>query len=641
VAWVTIVPSMLEQLALHIPLAVVLVDTDFRVLFVNERWTADYHVPGDRAVGLLLSEVVPALGADLWRIAHDCRAGRVYTDSELPFVRSPGETEWLRREVRAWSTAEGEFGGLMIYTEVVTARKRARDDLQAQHRFLRQVIDLNTSFIFAKDISGQYTLINKALADAYGTTPEEAIGKYDEDFNTNRDETRHFKSDDLEVVHTRRAKFVPEEPVTHVTGETRWYQTIKVPLVSDDGSEVQLLGIATDITERKRAQDELQAQHRFLRQVIDLNTSFIFAKDRTGKFTLINRALADAYGTTPEDAIGKYDEDFNPNREETRHFKSDDLEVVRTRQVKFVPEEPVSHVSGETRWYQTIKVPLISDDGRDVQLLGVATDITERRMVEERLRQAFAQEQAARQAVEAASHMKDRFFANMSHELRTPLNAIIGFLREMLYSGKLDADNMHMAERSLANGSRLSMLINSVLDLSRLAAGSLELIPVRVNLSELAGVIIDDLRLLAKEKDLRLEYSVDQALPTFVCHDEERLTQIITNLLTNAIKFTHEGLVKLELSLGASQSLSISVSDTGIGIPADMRNAVFESFVQVQSSPHGTGVGLGLSIVRQLVDLIGGRIRIDGAQDAGTIVIVELPLHLSQRPPPHARANRL
>src|SRR5690606_2203424 len=133
------------------------------------------------------------------------------------------------------------------------------------------------------------------------------------------------------------------------------------------------------------------------------------------------------------------------------------------------PEEPVSHVTGETRWYQTIKVPLISDDGRDVQLLGIATDITERRNAEERLRIAFAQEQALRHAVEAASQMKDRFFANMSHELRTPLNAIIGFLREMLYSGQLDADNTHMAERSLANGSRLSMLINSVLDLSRLA----------------------------------------------------------------------------------------------------------------------------------------------------------------------------
>ena len=134
-----------------------------------------------------------------------------------------------------WTQHDGTPGGLMVYTEDVTERKRAQDELTAQHWFLRQVIDLNTSFIFAKDISGKYTLINKALADAYGTTPEDAIGKYDEDFNPNPVETQHFKSDDLEVVNLRRAKFIAEEPVTHVTGETRWYQTIKVPLISEDG----------------------------------------------------------------------------------------------------------------------------------------------------------------------------------------------------------------------------------------------------------------------------------------------------------------------------------------------------------------------------------------------------------------------
>jgi PAS domain S-box-containing protein len=449
----------------------------------------------------LLSDVLPAFSVDWTQIAAVCRAGAVHTDDELIFVRTAGEIDWVRREVRAWTDATGSFGGLMIYTEIVTERKRAQEELRAQHRFLRQVIDLNTSFIFAKDISGKYTLINKALADAYGTTPEDAIGKYDEDFNPNRDETRHFKSDDLEVVNTRRAKFIPEEPVSHVTGETRWYQTIKVPLISDDGQDVQLLGIATDITERRNA--------------------------------------------------------------------------------------------------------------------------------EERLRIAFAQEQALRQAVEAASQMKDRFFANMSHELRTPLNAIIGFLREMLYSGQLDADNTHMAERSLANGSRLSMLINSVLDLSRLAAGSLELVITPVNLSHLASGIIEDLRRLAKEKDLALKLEIDLAISSPVQHDEERLTQIITNLLTNAIKFTDEGYVELQLSAGDGQMLIIMVSDTGIGIPREMQDAVFDSFVQVSTKPNTAGAGLGLAIVKNLVELMGGTVSLHSEVNERTVVTVTVPLNLS------------
>jgi two-component system sensor histidine kinase/response regulator len=495
------VTGMLEQLAMHSPIAVALVDGDLRLVFVNERWTADYRLSRDRVIGRSLPDILPAFGEGWEQIKAVCRTGAVYTDGELPFMRDPGEIDWIRREVRAWTDEAGNFGGLMIYTEIVTERKRAQEELREQHRFLRQVIDLNTSFIFAKDISGKYTLINKALADAYGTTPQ--------------------------------------------------------------------------------------------------------------------------------DAIGKYDEDFNPNRDETRHFKSDDLEVVNTRQVKFIPEEPVSHVTGETRWYQTIKVPLISDDGQDVQLLGIATDITERKMAEERLRIAFAQEQALRHAVEAASQMKDRFFANMSHELRTPLNAIIGFLREMLYSGQLDADNTHMAERSLANGSRLSMLINSVLDLSRLAAGSLELVVTPVNLVQLVRPIIDDLRRLAKEKELALKLVIDPALPTLVQHDEERLTQIITNLLTNAIKFTNEGYVELELSGGDPQSLVITVSDTGIGIPQDMQDAVFDSFVQVSAKPNATGVGLGLAIVKNLADLMGGTVNLHSELNERTVVKVTVPLNLS------------
>ena len=144
--------------------------------------------------------------------------------------------------------------------------------------------------------------------------------------------------------------------------------------------------MATDITDRKRAQDRLEAQRNFLRQVIDLDPSFIFAKDEHGRFMLVNKALADHYGTTPDEMVGKLDEDFNPRRDESEHLHRDDLEVVRTRQPKFIAEEPLSNaVTGETRWYQTIKVPLIAADGQTVQLLGVATDITDRKRAQDRL----------------------------------------------------------------------------------------------------------------------------------------------------------------------------------------------------------------------------------------------------------------
>jgi two-component system sensor histidine kinase/response regulator len=751
----------LEQLARHIPMAVAIMDRDMRYLFVNDRWLSDFGLQGQDIIGASHYDVFQEISADWEAIPRRCLQGEIHFDEQMPFTRADGSSEWLKREIHPWRTTQGDIGGLIVYAEFITDRKQTQGALKAQRNFLRQVIDLDPSFIFAKDENGRFLLVNKALADTYGTTPDEMVGKLDEDFNPRRSEADHFHQDDLEVVRTRQPKFIPEEPLSNivtgetrwyqtikvpllaadrqtvqllgvatditdrkiaqdrleaqrnflrqvidldpsfifakdengrfllvnkaladhygtmpdemvgkldedfnprrseadhfhrddlevvrtrqpkfipeeplsnaVTGETRWYQTIKVPLRAADSQTVQLLGVATDITDRKIAQDRLEAQRNYLRQVIDLDPSFIFAKDENGRFLLVNRALADHYGATPEQMVGKYDEDFNPNRAETEHFRRDDSEVVRTRQPKFIPEEPVSNaVTGETRWYQTIKVPLLAVDDQIVQLLGIAADITDRKRAQEQLQQLVVHEQKARREAETATRLKDLFLANMSHELRTPLNAIIGFLREMLYSQQLDDDNTHMAERCLANGQRLLMLINSVLDLSRLATGSLEIVPSQISLRDLATTIVEDLELQAKEKGLELKLELDPALPEIVVHDEERLIQITTNLLANAIKFTNEGTVQLALRRQDGR-LIIRVSDTGIGIPSSMQEIIFQDFVQLDSSSKKRygGAGLGLSIVSSLVDLMKGRVTVESEVGAYSVFTVDIPLELS------------
>jgi two-component system sensor histidine kinase/response regulator len=753
--------NQLEQLARHIPMAVAILDREMRYLFVNDRWRSDFGLQDQDIIGTSHYDVFQEIGADWKAIHRRCLQGDIHYDEQVPFTRADGSLEWFKREIHPWRTTQGDIGGLIVYAEFITDRKQTQDALKAQRNFLRQVIDLDPSFIFAKDENGRFVLVNKALADTYGTTPDEMVGKLDKDFNPRRSESDHFHRDDLEVVRTRQPKFIPEEPLSNavtgatrwyqtikvpllaadgqtvqllgvatditdrkiaqdrleaqrnflrqvidldpsfifakdehgcfllvnkaladhygttpdemvgkldedfnprrnesehfhrddlevvrtrqpkfileeplsnaVTGETRWYQTIKVPLLAADGQTVQLLGVATDITDRKRVQDRLKAQRNYLRQVIDLDPSFIFAKDENGRFLLVNKALADHYGTAPEQMVGKYDEDFNPNRAETEHFRRDDIEVVRSRKPKFIPEEPVSNaVTGETRWYQTIKVPLLAAEDQTVQLLGIAADITDRKRAQEQLQQLVVHEQTARREAETATHLKDLFLANMSHELRTPLNAIIGFLREMLYSRQLDDDNTHMAERCLANGQRLLMLINSVLDLSRLATGSLEIVPSRISLRDLATTIVEDLELQAKEKGLALKLELDPALPDIVVHDEERLIQITSNLLANAIKFTNEGTVQLALRRH-DERLIIRVSDTGIGIPSSMQEIIFQDFVQLDSSSKKRygGAGLGLSIVSSLVDLMKGRVSVESEVGAYSVFTVDIPLELN------------
>lgn len=491
--------SEFMQLATHLPLATAIFDRDLRYLFANNAWIRDFQLKDVNLVGKTHYDVFPEI-SEAWKATHEyCLQGNVTSDEEIEFQRMDGNIDWLRREIRPWYQDDGQIGGLIMYVSIISEQKRARDELQAERWFLRQVIDLNTSFIFAKDVHGKYTLVNKALADWYGAVPEEMVGKYDDDYNMKQDETIAFRNDDLQVVRTRIAKFIPEEPVTSADGDTRWYQTIKVPLIFDDGT-VQMLGIATDITERKHAEEQLQ--------------------------------------------------------------------------------------------------------------------------------KLVIQEQDARQVAETASKMKNLFLANMSHELRTPLNAIIGFLREMIYSQQLDADNTHMAERSLANSKRLNMLVNSVLDLSRLAVGSLELVIMPVDIRKLAQYIRDDLLIQIKDKGLDFKLSIAKDLPQIIQHEEERLTQIISNLVINAIKYTQEGEIKLNLRQKNNELLIIEVSDTGIGIPDDMQSYIFESFTQIKHQMPTQGAGLGLSIVKNLTQLMGGQVFLKSEANVYTSFTIKLPLHL-------------
>ena len=235
----------------------------------------------------------------------------------------------------------------------------------------------------------------------------------------------------------------------------------------------------------------------------------------------------------------------------------------------------------------------------------------------------------ARREAEEATRAKDLFLATMSHELRTPLNAMIGFLGLMLYSEQLDDDNLHMAERSLANAERLLSLINNILDLSRITVGRLEIIPTEVQPLRLAEAIKDDMALRFKEKSLPLVVAVDETLPVTIVHDEERLVQIATNLLGNAIKFTDDGEVRMDLKREQDR-LIIDVTDTGIGIPASKQQIIFDEFTQVDSSSTRSvgGAGLGLSIVKQLAILMQGNVSVSSVVGEGSTFTVDLPLNL-------------
>ncbi len=247
------------------------------------------------------------------------------------------------------------------------------------------------------------------------------------------------------------------------------------------------------------------------------------------------------------------------------------------------------------------------------------------------------QNQEAETAREA-NRLKDQFLAVMSHELRTPLNSIIGFLGIIKMSGNLDEQIIHMVDRSRANAERLLTLINDILDISKIESGKFELVPFPVSLREITERWRLQMDVLAKQKGLGFSVQIDENLPDVIFIDEDAFTKIVTNLLSNAFKFTESGIVSLDLKLTAPKEWVIQVSDTGRGIPENARSYIFESFRQVDGTirrSHG-GSGLGLSIVQQLCIAMKGSVALESTVGKGSIFTVRLPL---ETPPQSAPQN--
>jgi PAS domain S-box-containing protein len=362
----------------------------------------------------------------------------------------------------------------------------------------------------------------------------------------------------------------------------------------------------------------------FLRQVLDINPNLIFAKDREGRFTLVNQAVADIYGTTVEGLIGKTDADFNPNADEVAFFRRMDLEVMNSLQERIIPEEMITDAKGVTHWLQTVKRPIIGSDGRANQVLGVATDITARRQLEEQLRQP--------QKMEALGLLA----GGIAHDFNNLLAVVFGNAELMLDRLKKEPTPspklLTSLELIIAAAKRAESLTRQLLSFSRRQAMNPVILDFNEVLADLEHLLN---RVIGEDVSLRVNRA---ATPLYVQADSGQLEQVLMNLAINAREAMPRG-GTLTITTSATdldeshvgrhpeartgRHVLLSVSDTGMGMTPETRGRIFEPFFTTK--PVGQGTGLGLSTVYGIVKQAGGHVTVQSELGIGTTFAVYFP----------------
>ncbi len=443
--------------------------------------------------------------------------------------------------------------------------------------------------LLTTDLNGNITFINKRITSFTGFHSNEIVGK-------------HFSSlVDAEWAQVIDEKFkkqfqlgenewIIQYPLRVKSGDTIWVEQSN-NILSEDGAAKGFQCILKDITEKRIIESELKkielerAEYQFrLQSILDNTPLIIFIKDLEGKYLLANQSYRTAFGFTKEEVIGKTDFEIVEESDAMRYKEIDEYVI---REKKNVEIEETIQQDGVTKNLLIVKFPLFDKNNTIYGIGGIASDITERYLYGMHLIEAKSK-------AEMAEQLQEQFLANMSHEIRTPMNGIIG-MTNILLSGFVTDEQRDFLQVIKKSSDSLLVLMNDILDLSKIKAGK-----------------------------LTLRVSVGLNVPDSLTGDPHRLNQILNNLLSNAIKFTPQGEINLEIKAFAQNKneaqLSFSITDTGIGISDEKLHLIFDSFSQAETgtSRKFGGSGLGLSITKKLIEMQSGTIDVNSIPGKGT-----------------------
>ncbi|NDY57917.1 CBS domain-containing protein [Desulfovibrio sulfodismutans] len=600
---------------------------------------------------------------------------------EAQFRRRDGDLAWVSCTAKLFRDFQGRAARVEGICLDITGRKNAELALARSEARYRSIVEDQTELICRYRPDGRLSFVNEAYVRYFGKDRRDLIG---ENF------IPHIPDADMVVITRGIASISMANPVVDFEhrivmpgGIMRWQRWTHRGVFDLAGNVVEYQAVGNDVTERKLAEEalehardelearvaartaELAAANASLRQEIEARAK---AQERLKENAIFLETILDAI----QDGISVLDTDLNVikvNATMQAMYESGSPLVGRACHEAFrgratpcpscpsvramadgrMHSEAVSREideGGPPGFIELFSYPFRDGLGRIKGVVEFVRDITERKRLERELLRAMHQSDAANQA-------KSRFLANMSHEIRTPLNAVLGYIQLVLHEelSPKARQRLGVAEESAQT---LLSVINDILDYSKIEAGKLDIREVSVDLREISASLARQQEVLAKNKGLTLSCRVAPDVPRRVFADPMRLKQILLNLVGNAIKYTERGGVEVEVSRAGHRGLStsrvggetatlvFSVSDTGIGIPEDSREAVFDSFTQVDSglTKKYAGTGLGLAICKKIAGLLGGDLSFDSQVGQGSTFRFQVALRVDSRDIPDVQAVR-
>jgi len=598
-----------------------------KIIGTKEQWRAFYDHERPIMADLILDGAVEKI--ETYYAGKFRPASLVGGYEALDFFPRLGKTgKWLFFTAAPLFDEQGAVWGTVTTIQDVTDLKRIETELKDREARYRLLAENATDLIWTADLQMRLTYMSPSVERLLGYTAEEAMAMPLQSFlpSSSYQQALSVLNDELSkvtAVPIGRTTML-ELQIHRKDGTAIWTETNATWLRHDDGRISGILGVTRDIAERKKIEDELRKSEEKFRLLTENVNDVIWIRDLDLKVTYVSRAVEKIMGYTPEEEM-THTTDQIMTPESYQRISQMLAEAMAREKAGEVVQEPyiidveVICKDGSTRWLEVSMNWLRNAEGRAEGIIGISRDVSERKQVELELRRA---EELADQANQA----KSQFLANVSHEIRTPMNGVLGMV-ELLKTTRLDDEQLDYVNTIQGSAESLLEIINDILDISKIEAGRMKLRAEGFDLADCLDEVKGILEYSAANKGL--VFTVHYNAPRRVIGDKTRIRQILMNLVGNAIKFTEKGGITVRADYQPQAGhFRIAVSDTGIGIPENQQKIIFESFRQVDGgvSRKYEGTGLGLTIAKNMTELMGGHIELESREGRGTTFTVVLPL---------------